>query len=59
MVGNEERRRLMLEDIFIIFVATVITVVGFWANLEGFKMMDERRAAEKAGTHDYYGNKIE
>lgn len=48
----------MLEDIFIIFVATVIAVVGFWLNLEGFKMMDERRAAEKAGTHDYYGNKI-
>lgn len=48
----------MLEDIFIIFFATVITVAGFWVNLEGFKMTDERRAAEKAGTHDYYGNKI-
>lgn len=48
----------MLEDIFIIFFATVITVAGLWVNLEGFKMTDERRAAEKAGTHDYYGNKI-
>ena len=48
----------MLEDIFIIFVATVITVVGFWINLEAAKMHDESRAAEKAGTHDYYGNRI-
>ena len=48
----------MLEDIFIIFVATVITVVGFWVNLEAAKMHDERRKTERAGTHDYYGNRI-
>jgi len=48
----------MLEDIFIVFVATVITVVGFWINLEAAKMHDERRKNERAGTHDYYGNRI-
>ena len=48
----------MLEDIFIVFVATVITVVGFWINLEAAKMHDERRKNEHAGTHDYYGNRI-
>lgn len=48
----------MLEDIFMIFAATVITVIGFWVNLEATKMHDERRRNERAGTHDYYGNRI-
>ena len=39
-------------------ILAVVVVVGFKINLMGFEMMQERRDAERAGTHDYYGNKI-
>lgn len=46
-------------DVFIGAVALVIAYFGWLVLLESTKMIDQRRKNFRAGTHDYYGNKIE
>tara|TARA_R110000868_G_scaffold9000_10_gene45715 strand:+ start:54869 stop:55030 length:162 start_codon:yes stop_codon:yes gene_type:complete len=39
--------------------AVIVTAILLWILWESTLMIDQRRKNERAGTHDYYGNKID
>tara|TARA_B110000259_G_scaffold142413_1_gene160418 strand:- start:2082 stop:2237 length:156 start_codon:yes stop_codon:yes gene_type:complete len=49
----------MIYDILLWSAGFFVGFVGFRVLLLSSEMLSERKAAYRAGTHDYYGNKIE
>lgn len=42
-----------------VLVVAIVMAILLWGIWESTLMLDQRRKNEEAGTHDYYGNKID
>lgn len=48
-----------MEQFLVICIGIIFSILGIKALWISTLMIDERKKAYRAGTHDYYGNKIE